>query len=207
MKVNSNTFKIALVFVVIVGVIFWTIDSVRSHSYSGANLNFDASGESITITNPSDNAIASQFIGSGSQTFRVSSEIEGVGGLSTRVGIGNARTQQFEVLLRPGPNEVTISGGTNVRFVADTETLLQATVSPMSSESRRNTLIVAALVVFGALFYASSLTEHQWVTRIRRRVQSSNQDTSKLDTKPSAVVRDGGQGRAARSYGDNRTDG
>jgi len=206
MKFNWNTFKVVLAFVVIVGVIFWSVVSVRSRSYSGTDLSFDTAGGVIAITNPSDEPAAAQFISSGSRTFRVSSTIDGVSGSSTRVGTGSARTQQFEFELPPGTSEFTISGGTDVSFVADTATELQATVNPMSSESRRNTLIAAAVVVFGALFYASNVVSHQWFKSLRDRVLPSRPDTSKQDTEPTPVVIDGGQGRAARSYGDNRAD-
>ena len=206
MKLNWNTFKVVLAFVVIVGVAFWAVDSVRSRSYSGTNLSFDTAGGTITVTNPAGEPAAAQFIGSGSRTFRVSSTIEGVTGSSTRVGTGSARTHQFEFELPPGTNEFTVSGGKDVRFVADTDAELKATVNPMSSESRRNTLIAAAVVIFGALFYVSNVTGHQWIKSLRHRVLPSRPDTAKQDTEPTPVVIDGGQGRAARSYGDNRAD-
>ena len=206
MKFNWNTFKVVLAFVVIVGVIFWSVVSVRSRSYSGTDLSFDTAGGVIAITNPSDEPAAAQFISSGSRTFRVSSTIDGVSGSSTRVGTGSARTQQFEFELPPGTSEFTISGGTDVSFVADTVTELQATVNPMSNESRRATLIAAAVVVFGTLFYASNVTGHQWFKSLRHRVLPSRPDTAKQDTEPTPVVIDGGQGRAARSYGDNRAE-
>ena len=188
MKLNWNTLKIVLAFVVIVGVIFWAVDSVRSRSYSGTDLSFDTSGGTITITNPSEEPAPVQFTSSGSRTFRVSSSIEGVTGSSTRVGTGSTRTQQFEFELPPGTSEFTVSGGTDVSFVADTATELQATVNPMSSESRRNTLIAATIVVFGTLFYASNVTRHQWIKSLRHRVLPSRQDTAKQDTEPTPVV-------------------
>jgi preprotein translocase subunit SecE len=206
MKFTWNTFKVVLAFVVIVGVIFWAVDSVRSRSYSGTDLSFDTSGGTITLTNPSGEPAAVQFASSGSRTFRVSSSIEGVSGASTRVETGSTRTQQFEFELPSGISEFTISGGTDVSFVADTATELQATVNPMSSESRRNTLIAAVVVVFGALFYASNATGHQWIKSLRHRVLPSHPDIAKQDTEPTPVVIDGGQGRAARSYGDNRAE-
>lgn len=206
MKLNWNTFKVGLAFVVIVGVAFWAVDSIRSRSYSGTDLSFDTTAGLITVTNPSGDPVAAQLIGSGARTFRVSSTIEGVSGSSTRMGTGSTRTHQFEFELPSGTSEFTVSGGTDVRFVADTDTELQATVNPMSSESRRNTLIAAAVVVFGALFYASNITDHHWFKSLRHKVLPSHQDTSKQDTQPTPVAMDGGQGHAARSYGDNRAE-
>lgn len=95
MKLNWKTLKVVLVFVVVVGVAFWAVDSVRSRSYSGSDLSFDTAGGTITVTNPSDEPVAAQFIGTGSRSFRVSSTIEGVSGSSTRVESGSNRTHQF----------------------------------------------------------------------------------------------------------------
>jgi len=206
MKLNWNTLKVVLAFVVIIGVIFWAVDSVRSRSYSGTDLSFGTGGGTITITNLSDDAAAAQFISSGSRTFRVSSSIEEVSGASTRVGTGSTRTYQFDFELPSGTSDFTISGGSDVRFMADTDAELQATVNPMSSESRRTTLIAAVVVVFGALFYASNATGHQWISSLRHKVLPSHPDTSKQDTETTPVDMDGGQGRAARPYGDNRTE-
>ncbi len=208
MKLTGNALKIVFAFVLMIGVILWAVNSIRSVSYSGTNLSFDIADGIITVTNLSDDPAAVQLTGSGSRTFRVSSTIEGVTvtGSSTRVGTGSTQTHLFAFELPPGTSEFTVSGGTNVRFVADTATELQATVNPMSSESRRNTLIAAAVVVFGALFYASSVTKHQWIKSLRHKVLPSHQDASQQDTKPTPVVTDGGQGRVARSYGDNRAD-
>lgn len=206
MKLNWNVLKVALAFVAIAGVTFWAVDSVRSRSYSGTNLSIDTVGGIITITNLSDDPAAAQFTSSGSRTFRVSSTIDEVTGSSTRVGTGSTQIHLFEFELPPGTSQFTVSGGTDVRFVADTATELQATVNPMSSESRRTTLIAAAVVVFGALFYASNVTRHQWIRSLRHGVLPSRPATSKQDTEPTPVVMDGGQGRAARSYGDNRVE-
>lgn len=200
MKLNWNTLKVVLAFVVIVGVAFWAVDSIRSRSYNGTNLSFDTGGGIITVTNPSDEPAAAQFIGSGSRTFWVSSTIEGVSGSSTREGTGSTRMHQFEFELPPGTSEFTVSGGTDVNFVADTDTELQATVDPMSSESRRITLIATAVVILGALFYASNVFDHRWLNMLRPGTIAPDVPAS------SSVSASEGQGRAARSFGDNRVD-
>lgn len=206
MKINWNLFKIALAFVVIVGVIFWAVDSIRSRSYSETNLSFDTAGGLITITNLSDDPVAAQLVSSGFRTFQVSSTIEGVNGSSTREGTGSTRTNQLGFELPPGTSEFTITGGTDIRFVADTDTELQATVNPLSGEARRNTLLAAVVVVFGALFYASNVVGHQWIKSLRHRVLPSQQDPSVQDTQPTPVVMQSTQGHSPRSYGDNRAE-
>lgn len=203
MKLNWKTFKVLFAFVIVIGVIFWAVNLIRPHSYSGTNLNFGVGSGSVRVTNPSEEPVLVQLAGTGARTFRISSTIEDVSGSSTRQGSGSSSTQLFEFALPPGESEFTITGGTDVNFVANTGTTLNARVNPVSSGTRTSTLIAAAVVVLGALFYASSVTEHQWISILRRKV-SPNQDAPPQDTKPTPVVTDGGQGEAARSYGDNR---
>lgn len=200
MKLNWNTLKVVLAFVMIVGVAFWAVDSVRSRSYSGSDLGFDTAGGTITVTNPSDEPVAAQFIGTGSRSFRVSSTIEGVSGSSTRVESGSNRTHQFDFELPPGASEFTISGGTDVSFVAATDTELQATINPMSSESRRNVFIAATVVIFGALFYVSNVFSHRWLNMLRSGTIAPDVPASL------SVSASESQGPAARTYGNNRAD-
>lgn len=204
MERNWKTVKIVLGFVVIFAAIFWATDSVRSRSYTGTNLSFDAGSGPVVVTNPSDQPVAVQLSGAGSRTFHVSSTIEDVTGSSTRVESGSSRIQQFEFLLPPGTSEFTTSGGTDVIFVVDTDTELQATINPMSSDSGRSTLIFAAVVVLVSLYFISRVTEHQWIKSIRHSVMPASQNTP--DPEPVPVVASGGQGRSARAYGDNRTE-
>lgn len=207
MKLNWTAFKIVLAFMVIVGVIFWAVDSVRSRSYSGANLSFDVAGGLISVTNPSEQSVAAQFKDTGFRAFEVSSSIEGVTGSSIREGSGNTRIQQFAFDLPPGTSEFTISRGTNVSFAANTGTELQATMNPMSSEASRNTFVAAVVVVFGVLFYISNITQHQLMRGLRSKVSPSKQASAAEDTKPTPVVRPNRQGDAMRAYGDNRAEG
>jgi preprotein translocase subunit SecE len=201
MKINWKIMKVVLVFVVIAGVVFWAVDSVRSRSYSGSDLSFDTSGGLNIVTNPSDESVAALLTSDGFRTFRVTSNIEGIDTSSTRTGTGSTRINQLAFELPPGTSEFTVSGGTDVSFVAATATELQATVNPMSSESRRNVFIATAVVVFGALFYASHVFNHRWLNMLRPGT------IAPADTSPAATVsaRES-QGKAARTYGDNRAD-
>jgi hypothetical protein len=203
MKINWTIFKVMFALVVVVGMIFWAVDSIRPLSYSGTDLNFSVGSGPVSVTNPSDQSLSVQMITSGSRSFRVSSTIEGVSGSSLREGTGTTRTQLFEFELPPGKSEFAISSGSDINFVADTSTKLQVTVNPMSDDSRRATIIATVVVVLGALFYASNATGHQWIRILRGRF-SSTQSESVQDTRPTPVVADGGQGHAPRSYGDNR---
>ena len=165
MKFN---WKILAALVVLVGVTFWGVDSLRTRSYSGTDLNFDVGSGPVTVTNPSDQAIPVQLVGTGTRSFAVSSSIDGVAGSSTREGSGRNTTQLFEFELPPGVSEINVVRGTAVNFVASADTSFAASVQPVNAEEAKSTLILAAIVIIGALFYISKATSHRWVNLIRR---------------------------------------
>lgn len=205
MKFNWATFKVLFAFVFAAGIIFWAFDSVHSSSYSGRSLNFNVQGGIVNLTNSGAEPVAVQLLGTGSRTFKVTSSIEGVAGSSLREGIGTDRSQLFEFDLPPGKSTFSVTGGSNITFVADTGTRIDATVNPMSNDARRTTLIVTAVMVLVALYYASNATNHQWIKIVRHRF-FSKQDELTQDTKPTASIPVGGQGHAPHSYGDNRAE-
>lgn len=194
MKFN---WKIAVAALLVVGAIVWAFTSTRAQSYSGTNLSFDVGGGPVTIVNPSDDAIPVQIVGTGTRGFSVSSNIDGVSGNSTRLGTGTSATQTFLFDLPVGSSEFAVLRGANVQFVAATDVLLEASASPMTTDNVRSTLVVAVVVVLGALFYISSATEHQWLNSIRGAQPAPA---------PVPVAADDGHGRATRSYGDNRAE-
>ena len=165
MKFN---WKILAALVVLVGVTFWGVDSLRTRSYSGTDLNFGVGSGPVTVTNPSDQAIPVQLVGTGTRSFAVSSSIDGVAGSSTREGSGRNTTQLFEFELPPGVSEINVVRGTAVNFVASADTSFAASVQPVNAEEAKSTLILAAIVIIGALFYSSKATSHRWVNLIRR---------------------------------------
>jgi len=187
---------------VIAVALFWAADSVRSRSYSGSNLNFGIGSGSVTVTNPSDAPVPVQLVGTGTRAFMVSSTIEEVEGSSTRQGTGRNTTQMFEFALPPGSSEITVARGTNVNFVAGADTSLEAMVQPQGATEARTTLIVAAVVILGALFYISRMNSHRWIGPLRR--QAAVKQAAKLVSESAAAGH--GQGRTIRSYGDNRAD-
>lgn len=201
MKLNWRTFKIVVALAIVVGTIFWVVDSVRPRSYSGANLNFGFGSGPVTVTNPLEDPVRVQLVSPGTRSFTFLSTIDGVSGSSTRQGSGSTATQVVELDLPSGVSEFTLTRGTNVSFVTDTIANLAATVQPTDATQSRTILIVAAVVILGMLFYISRLTGHRWINVI------SSKNTPEQDTRPGVTdVVDGGQGRAARSYGDNRVD-
>jgi hypothetical protein len=57
------------------------------------------------------------------------------------------------------------------------------------------TTLITVVVILGALFYVSHITEHRWIRRFRRRNSSIH------DTQPAAVIGSkDSEGRALRSH-------
>jgi hypothetical protein len=197
MKIN---WKILIVSILAIAVVYWAASAVLPRSYNGANLSFGTGTGTITVTNPSEESMPVQLVGSRYRSFSVSSPTEGMSGSSKKSGSGNAATYSFEFELPPGISKFTVIRGSDVNFVADTATKLKATVQPLTQNETRTTVIVAVVVVLGALFYISRATGHRWISRFRR-VDTSLHDTQSVTANPT-----GGQGRTIRSYGDNRAE-
>lgn len=166
MKIN---WKVAVSVVVMVVALVWAVTSLLPHSFSGTNLTFGVGSGTVTVNNLSDLAIPVQLIGTGSRVFTVGSSIEGIAGSSTRQGSGSSSTQLFEYASPPGKSDFIVTKGANVKFVANNETGLEATVQPLNNEEVRSTLILAAVAICAALFYASQSTGHRWLRSLRRR--------------------------------------
>src|SRR5688572_12408854 len=131
MKLN---WKALVALAVIALVLFWAVDSVRSRSYSGTNLNFRISSGAVMLTNPSSEPVPVQLVGTGTRSFTVSGTMDSISGSSTRQGTGRDTTQLFEFQAPPGVSEFSVARGTNVSLVANSETNLVAAVQS-STES------------------------------------------------------------------------
>jgi hypothetical protein len=173
MKLNL---RVIIAAVVIVGVIVSAVDSVRARSYSGNDLNFVVGRGPVTVTNSSDQPVPAQLLSKGSRSFSVSSTFENVSDTSTMEGTGSNRSQLFAFELPPGDSEFTVVRATNattdVNFVANTDTRLGVSALPLNGNDTRNTIIVAVVVVLGALFYMSHTTGHLWISASRRKAAS-----------------------------------
>jgi hypothetical protein len=197
MKLN---WKALVALAVIALVLFWAVDSVRSRSYSGTNLNFRISSGAVMLTNPSSEPVPVQLVGTGTRSFTVSGTMDSISGSSTRQGTGRDTTQLFEFQAPPGVSEFSVARGTNVSLVANSETNLVAAVQSSTESESRTIIIVAAVVVLGALFYISRINSHRWFGPMRRRADAK--DAAELLAKETAAQH--GQGREMRAYGDNR---
>jgi len=191
MKIKKG---IVVASVMIVAVVFWGFDSLRTQSYSGKDLNFGIGSGAVTMTNPSDEAVSAQLVGAGSRPFSLVNASTDLSGSSVRDGRG----QLFEFELPTGVTEFTIARGKDISFSADTDTALQAMVQPLDAGGIQSTLIAVAVVILGALFYMSRSTEHQFVNKLRGKNNPLENARSKA---ASAAL---GQGKDLRPFGDNR---
>jgi hypothetical protein len=153
----------------------------------------------VTVTNPSEVPVPVQLVSPGIRAFSVTSTIDGVSGSSTTLGVGRDASQVFELALPFGTSQLTVTRGTNVSLVANAGSNLQVTVDPLLEKDARTTLIVAAVIVLGSLFYISKTTNHRWIPILGRKLASDR--AAKL---ASIVSITGGQGQEMRAYGDNR---
>jgi hypothetical protein len=194
MRIN---WKVLLALVLIVGVSYLAVNSIFPRSYSGSALNFAIGSGTVTVTNPSTESIPAQLVGN-SGSYRVSSAIEGLSESPTRERTATSAIYLLEFELPPGETEFSLTRGTNVSFVTTTETQLEATVLPASVSSARTTVVVAAVVVLGSLFYISRAMGHPWIHMLRRP------KTSRTNLIPVAEGAVAGPGQGYRPYGDNR---
>lgn len=164
MKIN---WRALIAIVILVGATIWGISSLRTYSYSGTDFNFVVGSGPITVTNPSAIPVPAHLVSA--RVFRVSSSAANLTGRSISQGIGRTATQLFEFTLPFGVNEFTVIGGTNVSFVASTDTPLEAAVYLLNAEDARATFIIIVAVVLGALFLLSSANDHRWISASRRQ--------------------------------------
>lgn len=189
MKLN---WKIIVAIVLMIGAIAWTVDSTRSTSYSGSNLDFEVGNGTVMMTNPSSELIPVQLVATSNRSFSVSSTIDDMPLSSVRDGERPNLINLIEFELPPGESEFTITRGSDVNFMADTNTSLEATVQAANIGTKIQVLGVFLLV---ALLYMSFTTEHRWLYTLLGRERAS-----RLHSKPYTGEHDADM----RAYGDNR---
>ena len=188
MKFN---WKVIVALIVLVGASFWSVNSLRTRSYSGTDLNFGVGTGPVTITNPSEAALPVQLVSTSPGTFTVSSNISGVSGRSTREGTGRNATQFFDFELPIGVSEFSVLRGADVNFIARAVTPLTATVEPLNADDAKTTLIVAVIAILGSLFYLSHANGHRWISATRR--QEALDRTAAQDTEQKTFNRIAGR--------------
>lgn len=196
MKLN---WKVLAVIALIVLVSTWSVSSVMPQSYNGANLSVGVGSGIVTITNPSSEMIPVQLTGTGTRTFAVTSNVEGVGGSSVRQG--NSSVQIFDFVAPPGQTELSVARGASVKFVSATDARLEVNVQPLSEGEARTTLLVTAIIVIGGLYYLSRSVEHRWVKTLLRRETPVPLVVAPVAAPAEAEANRGRDGRMYSNYG------
>jgi hypothetical protein len=202
MKFSRKTFKITFALIIVIGSLFWAGSSLQTQFYSGSNLNFVIGQGTVSVTNPSNQSVPAQLLATGSRSFTVSSSITDIPTSSTKLGTGRDTTQTLDFELLPGVSEFTVVRGTSttpdVTFVANSAIGLEANAQPLNASDSRATLFLEVVIILGALFYISNITEHRWINVLRGK------NASNEDTRPNPAIANLGQGNAPHTYGDNR---
>lgn len=168
MNMNWKIVKVIIAVVVMLGVSVLVINSVRPRYYEGTNLEFPIAEGVVQFTNSSEE-LSVQLISSSSRVFRVSSSSNDISGSSITQESNEGRTQILKFVLPSGMSEFTVSSSSDVRFEANTNASLNATVYPLSSEATRFRLIGNVVLIIVVLFYISQLYDHLWISAARRQ--------------------------------------
>ena len=192
--------KITVALIVLIGALYWGVDSIRSRSYGGTDLKAAVGQGAVTITNPQDAPVSVQLISPGTRTFAIASPVAGAAGSSVTQGSGSTATQLLEFAAPAGASQFTLTRGSNVSLVSPSTTRLDVNVQPLSETDARTTILVAAAVILYALYYISKTTGHRWFAALRQRI------APQPVAAPIVQSTTAGQGREMRAYGDNRAD-
>jgi hypothetical protein len=199
MKINL---KVLIAIAVIVVVAVWAFSSVLPHSFNGSNLTFSVGTGMVTVNNPSDAPAAVQLVGKGARAFNVLSTMGSIAGSSTKQGTGGATSQLYEYASPPGISDFSVVRGSDVSFVSQSDTRLEATVQPLTADETRTTLIVAAVVILSSLFYISRSNDHRLIKALfRREVPVPVVVAGPLVTTPVGDPNRGRDGRMYSNYG------
>lgn len=163
--------RILLAVVVIFGVSYWAINSVRTRSYSGARLDVEVGDGHIVVNNRGTEPVPVEMRTSGrTSTFRVSSTELDLLESSKRMGSGRGAYQGLTFELPPGEAQINVVRGTAVRFTSSSNQRLDAVVTPKSAESVQGTMTFTGIVILVALYYISRTLEHRWLKNLILRI-------------------------------------
>mgnify|MGYP001602872929 CR=1 FL=1 len=199
MKINRNIIKASIALLLAVAVVVLTAMWVFPRNYSGTELDVPVGGGTMRITNQGVRDVTVSLVSPRAELFRVHSDITGVSGTSIRHGMGTDAIHNFTFDLPPGTHEFTVTNNANVTLYARSPDLLSVMVQPVSANTQRVVVALAIAFVIVAVFYASSVTHHNWLRFLGG--QSAYVEPVMEQREISAEE---GQGPMPHSYGDNR---
>lgn len=167
MKIN---FRVVIALLIVVGVAYWAFDSVRQQTHSGTDFSFPMGGGAVVVNNTGQEPAQARLTSTGTRgLFTVNSTVLDAPVNATREGSGANTVYAVDLELPPGTSEVSLNRGSNVTMTINADNPVEVVVNPQSESGMTTTLIAAAVVILGALFYASSTTQHAWLRGLRSR--------------------------------------
>lgn len=155
--------------VLLIGVLAWAYDTVRTRSYNGTDLTFELGGGSTVLFNNADNAAEARLSSTGSRgAFTIRSSSADTPITSAREGSGRNLRHVAVVPLPPGSTELVITRGGSITAQATSVAPLEVTVTPQSQTTTTTTLVFAFIVAAACLFYIVYSTADLWRRFIRR---------------------------------------
>lgn len=167
----GNKIRVIIAIAVIVGVAYWAISSVVQRNYSGTRLSFEVGSGSVVVTNRGQEPAPVEMRAEGrASTFRIESTDLDLRETSKREGTGRDIYHAVSFELPPGTAQINVTRGSNVQFISNGSQRIDAVVTPMDASGVRWILIVAGLVILGALYYISRIFEHRWIGTLRSKL-------------------------------------
>ena len=167
MRINL---RVVIALLIVMGVAYWAFSSIQQQTYSGTELSFVMGGGPVVINNAGDEPVQAQLKATGTRgAFGVSSSVLDANVNAAREGTGANSVFTVDLELPPGTSEVSLTRGSNVIMTINANEPVEAVVHPQSQDGTTATLVAAAVVILGALFYASSATKHGWLRGLRSR--------------------------------------
>jgi|GEM_PF-2306667 hypothetical protein len=170
MKKVKDTLRVVVALAVIVAAAYWAINSARSDTYGGTELEFTMGGGQVIVNNMSDEPVLANLEARGSSSaFTVTSSNADLSVRSTREGTGVNAVNKAQIELPPGESDLRLTRGNNVTFTAQSEDRLEAKVARVSSGTLRLILVVSLVLILGALYFISATFGHPWKAWLRNR--------------------------------------
>jgi hypothetical protein len=84
--------------------------------------------------------------------------------------------------LPAGQAQINVTRGSNVQFISNSRTRIEAHVIPMDANGVRMTLSIAGLVIVLAAYYISRSYNHLWIGVLRSKLLTSNSKLKQIAT-------------------------
>lgn len=174
-KINIRVIAALLM---IVAVIYFALDAIRTQSYSGSDVSFTTSGIA-TVTNSTDDPVTLRATSRSSFTM-FSQQLAPTTMRGVREGTGRNAVYVATTELPTGESQVRVTRGSGVTFELNGSGSIQANVAARDAEGNRNILIVAGVVCLGLLAYISFTTNHAWLGMARQRFAPGSTDAGAM---------------------------